>query len=236
MGRLFRVTGEGARPATNDEIDHVEREKRDRAAVEEAQRGTRERRVLDFSPSGARSAPVPVEEPEPRPPASLTARLADGSTYTVHAADVLRRRPELEAMAENITGAVVRVWWCVHIAEGATRLRGMVGRGDDGQAHVFLNAIALPCPLLRLSTLRHEVEHVMRGDLDSPFAHDGFAESRCNDAAEQTMEAAVAIYARRCSPAVPPLNVGACIECERTDGKCRQDPATFADLKARVPY
>jgi hypothetical protein len=148
----------------------------------------------------------------------------------------LRRRRDLEAIAENITGAVVRVWWCVHDQQEGVKLRGMVGRGDDGYAHVFLNALTLPCPLLRLSTLRHELEHVLRGDMGSPFGYDDFAEARCNAAAEATMESAVAIVGRRCSPGVPPLNVAACIECERTDGVCRQDPATFADLKARTPY
>ncbi len=214
-GRLLRFIGDRAVEPSETERDRV-------------------RRRRGVIPSAAHA--VPEAEPEPTPPARMTAHGPGGRAITVHAADVVKRLPALEAIADEITGERPYVWQIVHTMDAdAGQLRGMVGR-EGGQVHLFLNVMALPCPLLRLATLRHELEHVLRHDLDSPLGWDAHMEDRCWEAAETSMACAASIYGRRRAPNIPALNAGACVKCYRSGGSCRQDPATFADLKARSPY
>jgi hypothetical protein len=234
MPRLLHFLGDRARPARDWEVERVQRD----VAEREGRTGADQERAIHPGRTRVVEQPAADAPPAPpAPPAAVSAKGPGGQTYTIHAADVLHDVPVLEALADELTGERIRVWSVIHFPQqpGVGRLRGMVAR-EGGQVHVFLNAMALDCPLLRLHTLRHELEHVRRGDLGSPFAYDEHAEARCDDAAEVTLESALAIHSRRGSPGVPALNTGACIECARTGGGCRQDPATFADLKARVPY
>jgi hypothetical protein len=238
MPRLLHFRRDQAEEPTDWEVERVQRDVAEREARRQNEHAPPlqpgRARMAEQTPtdSAATDPAVPVG-----PPKRVTAKGPGGQTYTIHAADVVKPMPALEAVGDELTGERVRVWWMVHAPQqpGAGRLRGMVAR-EGGQIHVYLNALTVACPLLRLHTLRHELEHVRRHDLDSPMGWDEHMEARCDDAANATLESALALCSRRCSPNVPALNSGACIECARTGGGCRQDPATFADLKTRVPY
>jgi hypothetical protein len=146
--------------------------------------------------------------------------------------DVLSRMPGMEALAANVFEVPVRaVWRIVHFHEsGRSVLGGFAMRSRRGLVHVSINVAAHPaCPVRLAHTLRHELAHVERGDLDSrpALAIDQHAEDACNAAANQAL-------VRQVLPLVEmktgtQVDADVCLECCREwRTSCGQGADVFA--------
>lgn len=146
--------------------------------------------------------------------------------------DVCRRMPAMEVWAAGFTGERIRVW-----ATNCQTLPDLSAVVQEG--HVFLNMAAQTwrCPVLRLAVLRHELEHVARGDRGGVVSAE--AEDECEKAAEAAIVGIVESVDRT-QPALTgaPTDAGTCQRCYREGTTtCRQREGTLARvLGALEPF
>jgi hypothetical protein len=141
--------------------------------------------------------------------------------------DYRQRRPELESWAQG-WGAPENVKVVAINAQNQPH----VGAATDGRTEIHMNMAAAwswSCPVKRLAALRHEVEHIVRGDL-GPVDDEG--EDACDAVAVETIVGIVAVVEEKTpSPYGERIDARTCQRCfaaRRTS--CRQSESSLARI------
>jgi hypothetical protein len=145
--------------------------------------------------------------------------------------DICTRDPAMEAWSEGFTGLRGVKVWTVH----CQNLPGLSAVTQEG--HVFVNTAARTwrCPVLKLAVLRHELEHLVRGDRGGQV--DADAEGECETAAEAAI-VGILVGVDRKRPAMTgaATDPATCQACYRSGATtCRQGEANQARILDALP-
>jgi hypothetical protein len=158
-----------------------------------------------------------VREAEDRP-AEMFVAVQHGTRKLFGRLDRLTRQPELETWAEGFGGGKLRVFSVNSQAEPN------IGAATDSHSTIVLNSASSSwgCPIRRLATLRHEVEHVIRGDAFGGWSAE--EESECDKEALEAISGLLALVDRGANAAI-------CQSCyTEARRECRQGEGLLAQI------